>query len=145
MDDSKTRKEITEEDLSRFTLNLIRRLLARKIPSRLIRRLLLFIKGYVRFDTKQISTNFEKDYEKIIKINNTMGIEEVVRKWDKIEARAEGRAEALTEAEKKQHTATKTAVRNMRNKNFDKTLIADILSLTERDIDAFFKEIDNES
>jgi predicted transposase YdaD len=123
--------------------------LTKEIAKEDIRRLLRFLKNYVRFDKSEIASDFDIHYNEIIKTENTMGIDEVVLKWAKIEGREEGRQEgrqeAMTELQKQQHEATKTAVRNMRKKNFDKTLIAEILSLSYTEIDAFFKELDKES
>ncbi|NJN32925.1 MAG: hypothetical protein HC817_00360 [Saprospiraceae bacterium] len=72
------RKEVTEEDLLDLKTDLIRRLLERNIDKTRIRKLLLFIKAYIRFEKEEISLKFERNYEELLKIKGPMGVEEIL-------------------------------------------------------------------
>ena len=125
-------------------LDLMRRLLAKNVNKEKIRRLLFFIKGYLRLEEPKNQLIFEQKYDELLNIQQNMGILEIVVKQTREEGRLEGRQEALTEAQEAQRQERKKNVFNMRQKKFSAKSISEILDLPIADVKAFFKELDAE-
>ena len=148
------RKELTEEALLDLKTNLMRRLLEKNVDKIRIRKLLRFIKAYIRFEKPEISLKFEQNYEELLKIDSPMGVDEILNKQAKEEGIAlgfekgiekgieKGRKEALSEAEIKQHILLKSVIANMRNESFSIEKIANLMALSLKQVKAFFKELD---
>ena len=131
------RKEVTEEDLVVLRLDLIRRLLAKKVAKPLITNLLIFLKQYIRFEKPNISAIFEQNYDELIKIDKPMGVIEIVIK-QKVE-------EVRSQAEKEKYENTRKTIAHMRNKGLTLDMIADFLLLSTDQVMAFFKDLDNDA
>lgn len=150
-------------------LDLMRRLLAKNVDKEKIRRLLIFIKGYLRLEEPKNQLIFEQKYDELLNIQQNMGILEIAMRQERQEGRQEGRQEALTEAQEAirkveeallktqtdkdealrkekeaQRQERKKNVFNMRQKKFSAKSISEILDLPIADVKAFFKELDAE-
>jgi predicted transposase YdaD len=150
---------LSEEDMLDLKLDLMRRLLSKNVNKEKIRRLLIFIKGYLRLEEPKNQLIFEQKYDELLNIQQNMGIFEIVVKQTREEGRQEGRQEArqeaLTEAQeaiRKAQVEKDEAIRkerkknvfNMRQKKFSAKSISEILDLPIADVKAFFKELDDE-
>lgn len=94
-------------------ITLVKKLLERGYPPEKVRKVLNFIKHYVRFENNEEKTNFENELDKILQTRKNMGIEEAILddvKQQGIEigmrrglkkGREEGREEGSLEKEKK--------------------------------------------
>jgi predicted transposase YdaD len=149
------KKLLSEEDMLDLKLDLMRRLLSKNVNKVKIRRLLIFIKSYLRLEKPENKLIFEQKYDELLNLDKKMGITEIVMRQERQEGREEGRQEALSEAEeiiRKERAEAEEAIRkerkkavfNMRQKNFSAETIADILELPLSEIFAFFKELDDE-
>ncbi len=138
------RKEVTEEDLVVLRLDLIRRLLAKKVAKPLITNLLIFLKQYIRFEKPNISAIFEQNYDELLKINRPMGVIEIVMKQKLEEGMSLGAEKERSQAEKEKYESTKKTIAHMRNKGLTLDMIADFLLLSTDQVMAFFKDLDND-
>ena len=66
------RKKLSEADLADLKIDLMRRLLLNAVDKIRIRKLLRFIKAYVRFEKPEIARKFEKNYLELLKIDEPM-------------------------------------------------------------------------
>lgn len=80
-------------------IDLMRRLLERNVSKVKIRRLLVFINGYLRFEKPNNKHIFEEKYDKLLNHDKKMGIEEIAKRIAHREGLQEGRQEAMSEAE----------------------------------------------
>ncbi len=140
---------LSEEDMLNLKLDLMRRLLSKNVGKEKIRRLLFFIKGYLRLQEPKNQLIFEQKYDELLNIQSNMGIIEILRKQERQEAlqegRQEGRQEALTEAQEMVRKERKTAVLSMRKIGFSAEKIADILGgYALPEVLTFFSEDDDE-
>jgi hypothetical protein len=90
---------LSEEDMMNLKLDLMRRLLAKNVDKEKIRRLLIFIKGYLRLQEPKNQLIFEQKYDELLNVDKKMGITEIVMRQERQEGRQEGRQEVLTEAQ----------------------------------------------
>ena len=126
------RNELTEEALLELKIDLMRRLLKRDVDKTRIRKLLRFIKAYIRFEKPEINLKFEQDYEELLKIDRPMGVDEILIK------------QAVQKVENENHSKLKIAVLNLQKEGFSMAKIANIMSLTESEVEAYFKELDSD-
>jgi hypothetical protein len=142
------RNELSEEELLDLKLDLMRRLLAKNVDKTRIRKLLRFIKAYIRFEKPEINRIFEENYEELLKIDKPMGVDEILNKQAKEEGIAIGMEKGIekgrTEAEIIHHNMLKSVVANMRNEGFSVSKIANLMSVSESQVEAFFRELDRE-
>jgi hypothetical protein len=89
----KKRGKLTEEDFAELKLDLIRRYFIKKVNKEKIRRLFDFIKQYVRFEKPEIAATFERKFDDILKIEQNMGISEILVR--QAEDRAELRVQTV--------------------------------------------------
>jgi hypothetical protein len=146
---------LTDEDLMRLKLDLMRQLIARKVDKNKIRRLLEFINIYVRFEKPEIAATFEREFDELIKFEENMGISEIIirQALDKAEiaaqqaaqAAAQAAQQAAQDAEEKLRNERKNTVYNMRKHGFSAERIADIVGYPLEQVNTFFKEIDAEN
>lgn len=140
------RKAITEENMLDLKIELMRQLLERKVSKTKIRRLLVFINGYLRFEKPNNALIFEEKYDELLNYDKKMGIEEIAKKIARREGlqegRQEGRQEAMSEAKDKIRKDRKTTVLNMRKHGFSAEKIADIIGYPLEEVLGFFKEAD---
>lgn len=137
------RKALSEEDMMNLKLDLMRRLLVKDVPKEKIRRLLAFIKGYLRLEKPKNKFIFEQKYDELLNFEKNMGITEILIKQGREEGRQEGRQEALTEAQVIMRESQKNTTLNMRKIGFSAEKIADIINCPLEDVLAFFKEADD--
>jgi predicted transposase/invertase (TIGR01784 family) len=69
-------KKLDDSELYNQKLELARNLLSRKIPAEKTKRLLRFLKYYVRFDKKENIANFDNAIQELTNKKGIMGIEE---------------------------------------------------------------------
>jgi predicted transposase YdaD len=146
------RKELGEEELLDLKTDLIRRLLQKNVDKMRIRKLLLFIKAYIRFEKPEITLKFEQNYEELLKINGPMGVEEILIRQAKDEGyqlgeekgMEKGRQEERTQAEKEKHALLKGTIDNMRAEGFSIDKIANLMNLTVIQVKDFWTELDKE-
>jgi predicted transposase YdaD len=147
----RTKGALSEEDMMNLKLDLMRRLLTKNVDKKKIRRLLIFIKGYLRLEEPKNQLIFEQKYDELLNVDKKMGITEIVMRQQRQEGRQEGLNEAQEAIRKERaekeaaiHKERKKNVFNMRQKKFSVKTIAGILDLPIEDIKAFFKELDEE-
>jgi predicted transposase YdaD len=142
------RNELKEEELLDLKLDLMRRLLDKNVDKTRIRKLLRFIKAYIRFEKPEINRIFEEKYEELLKIDKPMGVDEILNKQAKEEGIAigmeKGMEKARTEAELKHHNMLKSVIFNMRKEGFSVAKIANLMTVSENQVEAFFRELDSE-
>jgi hypothetical protein len=146
---------ISEEDMLDLKLDLMRRLLTKNVDKDKIRRLLIFIKSYLRFENPDNKLIFEQKYDELLNVDKKMGILEIVVKQEREEARQEALTEsrealtesreALTEAQELLRKNRKNAALSMRKLNFSAEKTADVLSYPLEEVVTYFKEADAET
>jgi predicted transposase YdaD len=88
-------KQITENELLNLKIDLTKNLLSRKLPKSKIRKILFFLRFYIRFEKRETDVKFEKTVDQITKGKQTMGIEEFIMNRIKEEVRAEVKDETV--------------------------------------------------
>jgi predicted transposase YdaD len=136
---------LSEEDMLDLKIDLMRRLLTKNVSKEKIRRLLIFIKGYLRFENPNNKLIFEQKYDELLNVDKKMGITEIVMKQERAEGRQEGRQEALSEAQEIIRKDRKNTVLSMRKVGFSAEKIADILGYSLSEVSIFFKEEDDKA
>jgi len=76
---------------------LAKRLLTKQIPKDKIRKLMAFLRHYVRFESQELIHKFEKDIAILTEGSKTMGIEEFLLDRAKREGKQEGWQEGRQE------------------------------------------------
>ncbi len=142
------RKAITEENMLDLKIELMRQLLERKVSKVKIRRLLVFINGYLRFEKPNNALIFEKKYDELLNHDKKMGIEEIAKKIARREGlqegRQEGRQEGLQEGLALARRQMKNIVMNMLSDGFPAERIVGIINLSLPEVEAMIKEIEKE-
>lgn len=136
---------LSEEDMLDLKIDLMRRLLTKNVDKEKIRRLLFFIKGYLRFENPNNKLIFEQKYDELLNVDKKMGITEIVMKQERAEGRQEGRQEALTEAQEIIRKDRKNTVLNMRKLDYSAEKISDIIGYPLAEVLTFFKEDDDKA
>ncbi|MDR6804422.1 putative transposase YdaD [Dyadobacter sp. BE34] len=73
------RKCITDDELLSLKIEIAKNLLERKLSKTKIRRLLGFLRLYIRFENRESGVKFEEAVDHLIQENTSMGIEELVK------------------------------------------------------------------
>ena len=89
--------KISEKSLYDLKMQLLRKLYAKNFSRERITALLQFLKLYVRFESKELISKFDKELDKITNRPNTMGLKEFVLDRERRMARKEGREEGREE------------------------------------------------
>ncbi|MDR1729929.1 MAG: hypothetical protein LBR52_04635 [Prevotellaceae bacterium] len=113
------KKKITDAELMKIKLSLLREFEKIKLPARKIRAILKFLVTYVRFENPENNLIFEQEFEQITGKGKTMGIVELFLSVERKRAQKEGEKRG-------EERTTRRTVFNMVNKNFDDDLIASI-------------------
>jgi hypothetical protein len=69
-------REMKDEELYRLKMELVRRLYASGINPDKIRKIMVFLRFYVRFENSKLMNNFDKEIAVFTKNRESMGIEE---------------------------------------------------------------------
>ena len=92
---------IADKTLFNLKIELVKKLLQKKIQKDKIRILLNFLKLYIRFENTKLNDTFEQKLDEINNRNTTMGLEEFVldreRRVGRKEGREEGREEGVSQ------------------------------------------------
>ena len=83
------RPELKDQQLFEQAYGLARRLLTKQIPKQKIRKVMTFLRYYLRFDNPEISAKFVKALKVLTEKSNTMGIEELLLDQAKKEGKLE--------------------------------------------------------
>ena len=73
------RKHVPEDELLKLKIELTKNLVSRNFPKSKIRRLLIFLRCYIRFENRETDIKFGKVLNQITQTRETMGIEELMR------------------------------------------------------------------
>ncbi len=119
----KEKKKITDAELMKIKVNLLREFVKMKIPDGKIRAILKFLVTYVRFENSENNRIFEQEFEQVTGKEQTMGIEELFLSVERKRAKKEGEKIGEKRGEKRSIERT---IFNMLNRNFDDDLIASI-------------------
>ncbi|AEE51817.1 hypothetical protein [Haliscomenobacter hydrossis] len=127
-------KKKTDEQLYAVKLDLIKRLLKRKVSREKIVSVINFIKYFVPFTNSQNLINFEQDLNHLIKADQPMGIEEAILDEVKKQGIAQGIEEGLAQGielgeVKREEELLKHAVPELAQLGLDAERIAAILDL----------------
>jgi hypothetical protein len=150
----KKRGALTEEGFADLRFNLIRQLLGKEVDKIRIYKLIDFIKRFVRFEKPEIGAIFEKKFDELLKYEKNMGIQEILlrqaaeevqeAKSNLYQAQQKTHQTAQRAAQQAARIERKNTVTNMRKSKFSAKRIADILGFPIEEVNAFFKEIDDE-
>lgn len=92
---------IADKTLFNLKIELVKKLLQKRIQKDKIRILLNFLKLYIRFENTKLNDTFEQKLDEINNRNTTMGLEEFVldreRRVGRKEGREEGREEGVSQ------------------------------------------------
>ena len=88
---------IADKTLFNLKIELVKKLLQKKIQKDKIRILLNFLKLYIRFENTKLNDTFEQKLDEINNRNTTMGLEEFVLDRERKVGRKEGREEGISE------------------------------------------------
>ena len=83
-------KQMKDEQLFECAYELAKRLLAKQIPKDKIRKLMMFMRHYLRFENRDLIYKFEEQIAVLTERSVTMGIEEFLLDRAKKEGRKEG-------------------------------------------------------
>ena len=151
------REKLSEEDLADLKIDLMRRLLVSNYDKKRIRKLLVFIKTYLRFEKPEIILSFEENYLELLKIDKPMGVVEILIKQAKEETAAvqiqakQAKEEAAAvqiqakQAKEEATAQTKIAVSNLRKEGFSTEKIAYLLAMDVDKVKTLLNELDAES
>lgn len=120
-------KKMEEKQLYDLKLDLVRRLLGKKILKEKIRSLMNFLRFYIRFENSQMERNFEKEVEVLTQKNTTMGIEEFL--LDR--AKKEGMEVGEKHGEKRGFTLT---AENLLKRGMSIQEVSEITTLTVEEV-----------
>jgi predicted transposase YdaD len=137
-------KNMDDQQLFDLAYDLAKNLLSKQMPKEKIRKVMNFLRYYLRFDNPQLFINFGKEINILTERNTTMGIEEFLldqakkeglrkgREEGRNEGREEDREEGLHEGreEEKRQTAIK-----MKENSLALDLIANITGLSYEEIE----------
>lgn len=88
-------KYLAETELFDLKVELFKRLLSKNIPKDKIRSLMNFLRYYIRFESREMIDNFDKEVERITQKATTMGIEQFLLERAKKEGIALGKEEGI--------------------------------------------------
>ena len=141
------REKLSEEDLADLKIDLMRRLLTSNYDKNRIRKLLVFIKTYLRFEKPENILKFEENYLELLKIDKPMGVIEILAKQAKeeiatIQTQAKhAQEQIIAQAEKEK----KIAVSNLRKEGFSTEKIAYLLGMDVDKVKTLLNELDAEA
>jgi len=127
----KEKKKITDTELMKIKINLLREFVKMKMSANKIRAILKFLVTYVRFENTENNLIFGQEFERVTRKEKTMGIAELFLSVERKRAERDGRREGVKEGVKKgekrgEKRTIKRTIFNMLNKNLDDDLIASI-------------------
>ncbi|MFI5137950.1 MAG: hypothetical protein ACHQIM_08975 [Sphingobacteriales bacterium] len=125
---SLSRPGLKDQQLFELAYSLAKRLLTKQMPKEKIRKVMTFLRYYLRFENPEISAKFVRELNILTERSTTMGIEELLLDQAKKEGKKEGREEGKKEG--KEETAFK-----MKNSGLDIHLIANISGLSVEEIE----------
>jgi predicted transposase YdaD len=95
------RPELKDQQLFEQAFGLARRLITKQIPKEKIRKVMTFLRYYLRFDNPEISAKFVKELKVLTEKSNTMGIEELLLDQAKKEGIEKGMEKGIEQGIKK--------------------------------------------
>ena len=121
-------RKLADQQLFNLAYNLAKRLLIKQMPKEKIRKVMNFLRYYLRFENHEMFAKFEKEIAILTERNITMGIEEFLLESAKKEGLQKGREVGREEA------ILETALK-MKNSGLDITLISNIIGLSVNEIE----------
>jgi len=121
---SLSRPGLKDQQLFELAYNLAKRLLTKQMPKEKIRKIMTFLRYYLRFENPEISAKFVRELNILTERSTTMGIEELLLDQAKKEGKKEGVEEGI-----------KVTALKMKNSGLDTHLIANITGLSVEEIE----------
>lgn len=123
-----TSKKLEDQQLFDLAYDLAKRLLSKQMPKDKIRRVMNFLRYYLRFENQEMFTKFEQEISSLTQKSITMGIEEFL--LDRAEK--EGIEKGI---EKGKHEEALAIAREMKKENFPVEQIARFTKISIKEIE----------
>ena len=124
-----------EQQFFHLAFNLAKRLLNKQIPKEKIRKVMNFLRYYLRFENPQMIIKFEQEITTLTERSVTMGIEEFLLDQAEKKGVEKGIEKGIEEGIEKGIEKTKREIAlNMKNSGLDISLIANITGYSIEDI-----------
>lgn len=117
-----------DQQLFDLSADMVRQLLKMQMPKEKIRKVMNFLRYYIRFENSDIFNKFERELETLTEKSNTMGIEEFLLDSAEKKGIEKGREEG------REMTIRETALK-MKKSGLDIALIANITGLSAEEIE----------
>jgi hypothetical protein len=100
-----SRQSLEDQQLFDLAYDLAKRLLTKKMPKGKIRKVMNFLRHYMRFENKEILAKFEKEISILTEGSTTMGIEEFLLDQAEKKGIEEGIEKGMTQKEREKNLA----------------------------------------
>ena len=127
-----TRQSLKDQQFFDLAYDLAKRLLNKQIPKVKIRKVMNFLRYYLRFENPEMISKFEQEIAVLTERSTTMGIEEFLLEKYKREGIEIGMEKGI---EKGIEITKKETALNMKKSGLDVTLIANITGLSIEEIE----------
>jgi len=133
---SLSRTSAADQQLLDLAVDLAKRLLKKQMPKAKIRKVLNFLRYYMRFENPEMLVKFGKEINILTEGGSTMGIEEFLLDQAKKEGRMEGIEEGIEKGiEEGIEKNTRETALKMKKTGLDINLIANITGLSIEEIE----------
>ena len=129
---SLSRPGLKDQQLFELAYDLAKRLLAKQIPREKIRKIMTFLRYYLRFENPEISAKFVQELSILTERTTTMGIEELLLDQAKKEGKLEGKKEGKEEGKLEE---AKDIARAMKNEGIPLVQVTKFTRLSVEEIE----------